>query len=85
MRSVTSNSSPVAFVEPLQGIGGSIPNQISILLANLYFSAVTFTTLGYGDIQPASPLAQVLASVESFLGALLIALLVFVLGRQTAW
>ena len=56
-----------------------------ILFENLYFSAVTFTTLGYGDIQPASDAAQLLASIESFLGALLMALLVFVLGRRTTW
>lgn len=55
------------------------------LLANQYFSAVTFTTLGYGDIQPASGAAQLLATVESFVGALLMALLVFVLGRRTTW
>ena len=58
---------------------------IRTLFENLYFSAVTFTTLGYGDIQPASDAAQLLASIESFLGALLMALLVFVLGRRTTW
>lgn len=52
------------------------------LLASLYFSVVTFTTLGYGDIQPASGAAQFLAGVESLLGALLIALLVAVLSRR---
>jgi voltage-gated potassium channel Kch len=31
--------------------------------SNLYFSTVTFTTLGYGDIQPATSVAQTLASV----------------------
>jgi len=53
------------------------------LFSNLYFSAVTFTTLGYGDIQPATPMAQTLASIQSFVGALLMALLVFVFGRQS--
>jgi uncharacterized protein YjbI with pentapeptide repeats len=48
----------------------------------LYFSAVTFTTLGYGDYQPAGAGTQLIASVESVLGALLVALLVAVLGRR---
>ncbi|WP_424005660.1 pentapeptide repeat-containing protein (plasmid) [Haloarcula salina] len=55
---------------------------IKVLLANLYFSAVTFTTLGYGDIRPFGPVSQALASIESFLGAALLALLVAVLARR---
>lgn len=52
---------------------------------NLYFSMVTFTTLGYGDIQPVGMTARTLAGIESFFGALLVALVVFVLGRRVAW
>jgi len=48
----------------------------------LYFSVVTFTTLGGGDFQPAGTWAQWIAGVESLVGALLIALLVAVLGRR---
>lgn len=62
-----------------------LPEPVAILFSNIYFSAVTFTTLGYGDIQPATGVAEALAMVESFIGALLMALLVFVLGRQTNW
>ncbi|SFL64519.1 Pentapeptide repeat-containing protein [Halogranum rubrum] len=51
----------------------------------LYFSVVTFTTLGYGDYQPATGLTQLIASTEALLGALLMALLVFVLGRRVTW
>lgn len=51
-------------------------------LASLYFSLVTFTTLGYGDIQPASAPAQYLAGIESLVGAALLALLVAVLARR---
>lgn len=59
------------------------PEQIPAVLGeSFYFSTVTFTTLGYGDVQPASPLTQALAGIESLLGALLMALLVFVLGRR---
>lgn len=58
---------------------------IVILGKNLYFSVVTFTTLGYGDIQPVGSAARALASIESFFGALLVALVVFVIGRRVAW
>jgi voltage-gated potassium channel Kch len=51
---------------------------VSAFPKSLYFSVVTFTTVGYGDIQPAGSLAQGLAGFEAFLGAFLMALLVFV-------
>lgn len=57
------------------------PDAIYVLGKSLYFSVITFTTLGYGDIQPRG-WAELLATVESFAGALLMALLVFVLGRH---
>ncbi|WP_276299372.1 pentapeptide repeat-containing protein [Halorussus lipolyticus] len=63
----------------------SLPTPLTEWGISLYFSVVTFTTLGYGDLQPASGAAQALATIESFLGALLIALLVFVLGRRSTW
>jgi hypothetical protein len=51
---------------------------------SLYFSVVTFTTLGYGDYQPVGPFSKALAGAESLAGALLVALFVFVLGRRVA-
>ena len=42
----------------------------------LYFSLVTLTTLGYGDISPVSPIARALASIEAVTGVLYSALLV---------
>ena len=41
------------------------------LLDFLYFSAVTITTLGYGDILPASSNVRRLVMIESLLGILL--------------
>ena len=58
------------------------PEWLEILLGNLYFSAVTFSTLGYGDVEPASGAVQFLASVQSITGAALLALLVAVLARR---
>lgn len=47
----------------------------------LYYSVVTFTTLGYGDIHPIG-LSKLVASAEAFTGAFFIALFVLVFGRK---
>lgn len=41
-----------------------------------YFSLVTLSTLGYGDITPVTPIARSLASLEAVVGQLYIAVLV---------
>lgn len=42
----------------------------------IYFSMITLTTIGYGDIAPVLPLARLLAGAEAIMGALFIALAV---------
>ena len=54
------------------------------LINGLYFSIITFSTIGYGDFYPASPVSRLLVGIESLAGALFIALFVFVLGRRVA-
>ncbi len=49
----------------------------------LYFSVVTFTTLGYGDITPVG-ISRFIASVEAFIGSFTIALYVVVFVRRMA-
>ncbi len=49
----------------------------------LYFSGITFTTLGFGGYSPMGG-AKVLAFVESFLGIFSIALFVYSFARRTA-
>lgn len=49
---------------------------------SMYFSALTFTTLGYGDFRPVNGLGQFLAVSETALGVILLAILVFVFGRR---
>ncbi|HCY84590.1 MAG TPA: hypothetical protein DHV36_05580 [Desulfobacteraceae bacterium] len=41
-----------------------------------YFSMVTLSTLGYGDISPVSPQAQTMASVEAIFGQFYLAVLI---------
>lgn len=42
----------------------------------LYFSNITLTTLGYGDVVPISPPARMLASLEAMVGQLYVAIVI---------
>lgn len=42
----------------------------------VYFSFVTLTTLGYGDIAPTTPLTRILAAMEAVTGTLYLAILI---------
>ncbi|MCB1764424.1 MAG: two pore domain potassium channel family protein, partial [Gammaproteobacteria bacterium] len=42
----------------------------------LYFSYVTLTTLGYGDVTPAIPLTRTLAYLEAITGTFYLAIVV---------
>jgi uncharacterized protein YjbI with pentapeptide repeats len=61
------------------------PEGLAVLGRNVYFSTATFITLEYVNGAPGGSMARWLASLEAFTGALLIALVVFVLGRRVAW
>lgn len=52
------------------------PQKAICFWQSLYFSVVTFTTLGYGDIAPTSIIGQFLAILEVLLGIITIALLI---------
>jgi len=52
-------------------------------LEKLYFSGITFTTLGFGGYSPMGG-AKLLAFIESFLGIFSIALFVYSFARRTA-
>ncbi len=49
---------------------------------SIYFSVVTFTSLGYGDIQPTSVLMKVAAASEALAGLALMALFIVAWGRK---
>ena len=50
---------------------------------SLYFSAITFTTLGYGDFRPLEGWGRILAGSEAFIGAFMMALFVYTFARRT--
>lgn len=64
---------------------GTVGELLTVFGQSLYFSAVTFSTLGFGDIKPTGFGARALAGVESLLGFALVALLISVLLRRGNW
>mgnify|MGYP001812046926 CR=1 FL=1 len=62
--------SPDAF----RGISDADKSEMGVLW--LYYSFVTLSTLGYGDITPVSPAARVLAYTQAIFGAFYMAILV---------
>lgn len=49
-----------------------------------YYSVVTFTTLGYGDVTPATPLAAAIVMVEVVVGYLMLGILISILATKVA-
>lgn len=52
------------------------------LIQCLYLSVVTFTTLGYGDISPATPISMILCMIEVLIGVIYIAVLTAVFYKK---
>jgi len=59
----------------------SVVEGIKQFFVALYFSVVTFTTLGYGDITPVG-VSRVVAAIEAFAGAFTLALFVVVFVKK---
>lgn len=59
----------------------SMNENIIELLNSLYFSVVTFTTLGYGDILPIG-ISKLFAGIEALLGGFILALFVVVFVKK---
>ena len=60
------------FVTDLSGLGKTVssvgnPDHLSVLLQSFYHSAITFFTVGYGDVYPVG-LSRVLSGLEGFIG-----------------
>lgn len=61
--------------------GAGLPQNAGDFLLSLYYSVVTFTTLGYGDFVPAG-WSRGVAAIEAFIGAFSISLFVVVFVRK---
>jgi voltage-gated potassium channel len=55
---------------------GMILAQTDVRLRFIYFSFVTLTTLGYGDISPTAPIAEVWAILEAIVGQIYLVVLI---------
>jgi voltage-gated potassium channel len=65
----------VGYLEPNAFyFAGHFVDQDRSLALNIYFSFVTLTTLGYGDISPISPIARTLAWLEAAVGQVYVAI-----------
>ncbi|MFC6871925.1 pentapeptide repeat-containing protein [Halobellus marinus] len=53
------------------------------ILNSVYYSTLTYTALGFVDFQPVG-FGRLLTTIETALGAVMLALLVFILGRRAA-
>lgn len=73
------------FLQPgsFTNLGGLTERQVAAELN--YFSLVTLTTLGYGDIAPVAPVARTLTTLEAVPGQFFVAAVVGLLvGRRTS-
>ncbi len=59
----------------------SLADNFSLFLSCLYYSVVTFTTLGYGDITPIG-ISRAIAAIEAFTGSFTLALFVVVFVKK---
>jgi hypothetical protein len=80
-RAISLNS-PASGDSGLELESDSVPASVLTLLGRAtYFSTVTFTTLGYGDLIPRGK-ARILAGLEALVGAFYMSMLVVVLARR---
>lgn len=56
-----------------------------IFINRLYFSIITLTSVGFGDLHPVTFWGKVLAGIQGLVGMVLVVLLGYVLGNKEAW
>lgn len=78
-----TSGTPAVF-GPVDDITRRTVGQVGVTFAkSLYFSVVTFTTLGYGNLEPKTRVGHYIAGTEALIGTILLALFVGVLTRST--
>ncbi|PKG82013.1 potassium transporter Kef [Colwellia sp. 75C3] len=73
----------LSFGGNIQAISGdlTLTENTSLFFSSLYYSVVTFTTLGYGDFTPVG-ISRAIAAIEAFTGSFTIALFVVVFVKK---
>jgi len=59
-----------------RSVGYSLEGPLTSRIDSLYFSVITITTLGYGDISPISPLGKLLTVTETLMGFIMVVLVI---------
>jgi voltage-gated potassium channel Kch len=78
LHGITEVSNPGSYQfqgEALTSVIGEIPGVRAAGML-IYFSVVTMTTLGYGDIVPVAPVSRMLCGVEAVVGQLYVAIFI---------
>lgn len=57
---------------------------VTIFIDAFYFTMITLTTLGYGDVVPASQIGRLVVAFESSVGLILFALFASMMFRKIA-
>jgi len=74
---------PIPCIEPtLTKCLAYKPPIIERILESIYFSIVSFTTLGYGDFHPKPGLFQLIAATEAFIGMFIMAFFTITVARK---
>jgi voltage-gated potassium channel Kch len=60
------------------------PNNVATVIDAFYFSMVTLTTLGFGDIAPSTQLGRAIIAMEGAFGLVLFALFASMMFRKMA-
>jgi len=63
-------------IERWQPASFNFPAASDLWSSLIYFSLITLTTLGYGDVLPVAPLARIAAGLEAVVGVLYIAVMI---------
>jgi len=67
------------------GLPISQPSDAMLLASFQYFSTITLTTVGFGDIVPVTPAARLVTGLEAMVGQLYLAVVIATLvGRVAA-
>ena len=62
--------------------GNLLNKTTNYFLDCLYFSVITFTTLGFGDFRPLEGWSRIFAGTEALIGAFMMALFVYTFVRR---